>query len=97
MKKKNIFPKGRIEPAPSLVRSGLIIFKCKMSSMLPSPVRTLVHCVADLLTSSHPQMSASHLLGLQVRANRPSQLSYQSTCIVTWGATNQDMLHQVLG
>ena len=61
-------------------------------SMLPSPVRTLVHCVADLLTSSHPQMSASHLLGLQVRANRPSQLSYQSTCIVTWGATNQDML-----
>ena len=28
--------------------------------------------IADLLTSSHPQMSACHLLGLQVRANGPS-------------------------
>ena len=27
---------------------------------------------AGSLTSSHPQMSASHLLGLQVRANEPS-------------------------
>ena len=64
----------------------------RMTILSASPVQTIVHCVADLLTSSHPQMSASHLLGLQVRANRPSQLSYQSTCIVTWGATNQDML-----
>ena len=28
--------------------------------------------IADLLTSSQPHMSASHLLGLQVRANGPS-------------------------
>ena len=28
--------------------------------------------IADLLTSIHPQMSASHLLGLQVRTNGPS-------------------------
>ena len=28
--------------------------------------------IAYFLASSHPQMSASHLLGLQVRANRPS-------------------------
>ena len=32
--------------------------------------------IADLLTSSHPQMSASHLLGLKVRANGPSYKSY---------------------
>ena len=33
---------------------------------------TVKWSLADLLTSSHPQMSASHLLGLQVRANGPS-------------------------
>ena len=31
----------------------------------------LVHCVVNLLTSSHPQMSASHLLALQVLKNGP--------------------------
>ena len=35
-------------------------------------VRTLVHCVADLLTSSHPQMSASDLLGLQGPQQTPA-------------------------
>ena len=34
--------------------------------------RSLKWIIADLLTSSHPHMSASHLLGLQVRANEPS-------------------------
>ena len=38
--------------------------------------RSLKWSIADLLTSSHPQMSASHLLGLQVRANGPS-LKYE--------------------
>ena len=34
--------------------------------------RSLKWSIADLLTSSHPQMSASHLLRLQVRSNGPS-------------------------
>ena len=37
-----------------------------------SPVLTLVHC--DLLTSSHPQISASHLLGLQDLQQTPASL-----------------------
>ena len=38
--------------------------------------RPLKWSIADLLTSSHPEMSASHLLGLQVRANGPSSINY---------------------
>ena len=33
---KNHVPQGGIEPTPSLVRSGLAIFKGKKSSMLPT-------------------------------------------------------------
>ena len=40
--------------------------------------RSLKWSIADLLTSSHPQTSASHLLGLQVHANGPS--SAKSYC-----------------
>ena len=35
---------------------------CSVTILSASSVLTLVHCVADLLTSSHPKMSASHSL-----------------------------------
>ena len=45
--------------------------------------------IADLLTSCHPQMSASHLLGLQVRANGPSSLHCEC-CTWCHGIMNQN-------
>ena len=40
--------------------------------------RSLKWSIADLLSSSHPHMSTSHLLGLQVRANGPLGLQVRA-------------------
>ena len=37
---KNYVPQGGIEPTASLFRFGLAVFKCKMSSMLPTELQT---------------------------------------------------------
>ena len=51
------------------VKNATILSKLNVSLTC---ITSLKWSIADLLTSSHPQMSASHLLGLQVRANGPS-------------------------
>ena len=45
---------------------------------------TVQWSIADLLTSSHPQMSASHLLGLQVCANGPSLSAFVQEQWLCW-------------
>ena len=61
-----VYPEGKIDISQDLATPG----SPRVTIQSASPVRMMVHCVVK--HSRSPQMSASHLLGLQVRANRPS-------------------------
>jgi hypothetical protein len=69
-----MYPAGKVAISRHLVTPGFppVWPYCQQAQC--GHWHSLKWSIADLLTSSHPQMSASHLLGLQVRANGPSCL-----------------------
>ena len=68
-----MYPAGKVDISQHLAIPGFP----RVTILLTSPVRMLVHCVLkhsrpQLLTSTHPQISDYHLLGLQGLQQTPA-------------------------